>query len=69
MDRNFIVDICPKNHPEAEKFKKANEDLGHVVCLDKKGYFLILGGDRIWRAPDAVFKPVKDGLYVFETTH
>ena len=58
--RFHIVEICPINHPKAEKLKETNKDMGHQVYCFHGYYILILGGDRVWSSAtkEEEYKPI-----------
>jgi hypothetical protein len=60
------VQICRVDDPEINIMIRYAQNSGQVpyehrgwICID------VLGGGLVWRAPDAVFQDVGDGIYVF----
>ena len=60
--------ICTERDKDYEWYIRQAQASGHDVYVDEQRgeYFIKIGEDRTWRAPDAVFQPVESGLYVFE---
>jgi len=61
------VFICESKHKNVDYFIEANEACGNSMyeedgCL----YTTVLNDSRVWRAPDAVFRPMPSGLYRFD---
>ena len=66
------VEICSSRDEDAAKYIQENTQLGHVVQsdTDQRGithYTIEIGGETVWRAPDAQFQRISSGIYVFET--
>jgi hypothetical protein len=58
------VFICKVDDPEAQSVLRFLKDRN--VYIHKEHYCIdALGGGLVWRAPDAVFRSVPDGTYVF----
>ena len=60
--------ICTKRDKDSDWYIRQAQASGHDVYLDEErgDYFVKIGEDRIWRAPDAEFQHMKSGLYTFD---
>jgi hypothetical protein len=65
MKRYTIVELCSVDHPNAEKIKKYNKDLGFHVYKYRGAYMLIIGDEYVWRADDVDYCYIEGGMYVF----
>lgn len=63
------IRICQVDHPEAAYYIKTAESFGqHPYVFDRWVCVDFFRGGNVWRAPDAVFQRVPDGIYVFRDT-
>jgi len=65
--RDDRIFICYGNDKDLDYYVERNEALGYVLYFDKKRNEVFVRRDisMVYRAPDAEFKKVKDGLYSF----
>lgn len=60
------VPICGVDDKEVSWFLMMAKQCGYTTYIDKGWHCInILGHRNMYRAPDAVFKKIPDGLYVF----
>jgi hypothetical protein len=60
--------ICTVRDKNYEEFIRMAQDGGRDVYVNEETgeYFIKIGGERVWQAPDVKFKYMPSGLYVFE---
>jgi len=60
--------ICTKRDKDYEWYIQQAHACGYDVYVDEERgeFFVKIGGDRVYRAPDAVFEHVPSGLYTFD---